>query len=73
MMTPIKKLYEVLVLGLVWLPLATLAFLLVDKMEQIAGEDFTVYGILLVLVAVGFVATEYILEAIRVNTSYAPD
>ena len=73
MMTPIKKLYEVLVLGLVWIPLATLAFILVDKMEKIAGEDFTVYGLLVVLVAIGFVATEYILEAIRVDTSYAPD
>ncbi len=71
-MKPVKKLQEILVLGLVWLPVAAITLFLVDRMADIKGEDWTVYGILAVLTAVAFVATEYILEAAKVDTDYAP-
>lgn len=71
-MKPVKKLQEILVLGLVWIPVTAIALFVVDKMEDIKGEDWTAYGILAVLIATAFVATEYILEAVRVDTSYAP-
>jgi hypothetical protein len=72
-MTLTKKLYEVLLLALVWLPITIGLFLLVDKMEHITGEDWTVYGIALGLVALGFAATEALLEAAGIDTTYAPD
>jgi hypothetical protein len=72
-MAPIKKLYEVLILGLVWIPIAVVTTLLVHNMDEIKGEDFTAYGLLALLMVGGFIATEYILEAARVDTSYSPD
>jgi len=72
-MTPIKKFQELLILGLVWLPVAAITLFLVNTMEDIRGEDWTVYGILAVLVALAFIATEYILEAVRIDTSYSPE
>ena len=70
-MTPIKKLYEVLVLGLVWIPAAVAITFMIEK--DITGNDFTVYGLVALIVAITFVATEYILEAVRVDTEYSPD
>lgn len=72
-MTPLKKLYEVLILGAIWAPIATVLFFMVDKMEDIRGEDWTVYGAALALVVIGFIATEYILESVRVDSAYSPD
>jgi hypothetical protein len=72
-MNPLKKLQEVLVLGLVWLPVAAISLFLVDRMEDISGEDWTVYGIVAALVAIAFVATEYILEAVKVDTTYTSE
>lgn len=72
-MTLAKRVQELLVLALIWIPVAALSVFVVEKLEALPGEDFTAYGILAVLVLVAFVATEYILEALKFDTSYTPE
>lgn len=72
-MTLAKKLYEVVVLGLVWLPAAALATVVIAKEGDIFGGAPTAYVLMAMLVALAFVATEYVLEALKVDTVYAPD
>jgi hypothetical protein len=72
-MTPVKKLQELLILGAIWAPVAALVVLLVENMTDIGGSDFTVYGLLTVIVAAAFVATELVLSQVHVDTSYSPE
>lgn len=72
-MTLAKRVQELLALALIWIPVAALSVFVVEKLEALPGEDFTAYGILAVLVLVAFVATEYILEALKFDTSYTPE
>ncbi len=68
-----QKLTEILILSLVWVPVAAVSVFLVDKVEEISGHEWGVYGILAVLVALAWAGTEFALESVRVDTSYAPD
>lgn len=72
-MTPIKKLYELLILGAIWIPVAALAVVLVERMDDIGGSDFTVYGLLTAIVVAAFVTTELVLDQVHVDTSYSLD
>jgi hypothetical protein len=72
-MTLAKRVQELLVLALTWIPVAALSVFVVEKLDELPGEDFTAYGILAVLVLAAFVATEYILEALKFDTSYEPE
>lgn len=72
-MTPVKKLYELLILGAIWIPVAALVVVLVENVDDIGGTEFTVYGLLAGLVAAAFVGTELALDQVHVDTSYSPD
>jgi hypothetical protein len=72
-MTPVKKLQELLLLGAIWAPVAALVILLVERMPDIGGTDFTVYGLLLAIVVAAFVVTELVLSQVHIDTSYSPE
>lgn len=72
-MNALKKLQAIGILALVWAPIAVLALIIVEKVNAIIGKENGVYGLLAALVLVAFVITEYLLEAVRVDTSYSPD
>lgn len=72
-MTLAKKLYELVVLGLIWGPVAALSVLVLDKVEDLAGGERTAYALLAAMVIVAWFATESILETLRIDTNYAPD
>src|SRR5438876_555349 len=68
-MTVRKKLAELGILLIVWVPVAVLAAFAVYHGDDIAGKDNAVYALLAALVLVAWVGTEYALEALRVDTS----
>ena len=71
-MTLAKKAYEVLILGAVWGPIAALVTVLIARAQDIYGGNRGAYTLMALLVLAGWVATEYILERLKVDTSYDP-
>jgi hypothetical protein len=71
-MTMAKRLSELLLLALIWAPAAGLAVLVMDKVEDLGGERGA-YGLLALLVVLAWAATEYLLEALKFETGYAPE
>lgn len=71
-MTMAKRLYELLILALIWLPVAGVAVLVMDTVDHVAGGARTAFAVLALLVILAWLATEYVLEALRVDTGYGP-
>lgn len=72
-MTALKKLQEIGILALVWVPIAVLALIIVERANDITGKENGVFALLAGLVLIAFVGTEYALEVVRADTSYSPD
>lgn len=68
-MTFTKKLYELLILGVIWGAVAALAVVINEQVVNNRGA----YALMAVMVLATWLATEYILEILKIDTNYAPD